>query len=301
MKRSLVILAALMLILALSVSFASAANPPQPTYGVADVDGDTPEWNIAEDFFANMHEAGRISKPILSKLYLRYDCANEVLYALVSLEDGNHLNWDGIGEHYIKVYNSKMVDETYGDNNDPPDFAYLDVDDPNAEGWEASILLPKNETYLINIHTQVDTDGGPSGRTSATTPDDRAKNREIPLVTDCEETAITLSAFDAEIDHRNARVTWETGTEVDNFGFNIYRSTSVDGPWNKLNDALISIEGDAVSGGSYEFTDRPGYGTFYYYLEDVDANLEKTTHAPVMVKFGSPIRAPKFRPNLPEF
>lgn len=292
-----------MLVLVWSVSFASAANPPQPSYDVANVDGNSFEWDLSEDYFADMHEAGRISKIVLSKLYLRYDCENEVLYALVSVEDGHSLNFTGQGDHYIKINGAKMVDEFYGDNNVAPDFAFLGSNDANADGWEASTPLPKNQSYMINVHTQVNTNGGPSGRTSATTPDDKAKNREIPLITDCEETAITLAAFDADrVDNKTAKISWTTGTEINNFGFNIYRSTSLDGERVLLNtDYLISAEGDTVFGASYEFTDQPGYGTFYYWLEDVSNDDTTELHAPTMVKFDPAVRAPSFRPTLPAF
>jgi len=49
------------------------AAPPQPTYGVANVDGNIGEWDLANDFFANMYRAGKTDKEIESKLYLRYD------------------------------------------------------------------------------------------------------------------------------------------------------------------------------------------------------------------------------------
>jgi hypothetical protein len=294
-----------MLIIALAflalVVLPVAATPPQPTLGTAGVDEFSGEWNLTDDFFANMHEAGRTSKDVLSKLYLRYDCTNEILYSLVILEDGYILNHAGSGEHYIKVDGAKMVDESYGDDDSAPDFAFLNQLDPNYEGWEASTPLPKNQTFALNVHTQVDTVGGQTGQTSATTDDDKANNREIALITDCDRTAITLADFSVSAADGQATVSWETGTEIDNAGFNLYRATSPAGPWLKVNTSLIAAQGEAVSGASYSFVDSVGYGKFYYRIEDVSTAGEVKLHAPALVKTGVAVRAPAFRPAVPSF
>jgi hypothetical protein len=98
-------------------------------------------------------------------------------------------------------------------------------------------------------------------------------------------TAIDLISFAVKsgIDG-TAIVTWETGTEIDNAGFNLYRAASLQGPWRKINNALIAAKGDPVSGDSYIFIDTPGLGTFYYQLEDVDYFGVSTLHGPVMVE-----------------
>jgi hypothetical protein len=114
-------------------------------------------------------------------------------------------------------------------------------------------------------------------------------------------TAITLVSFKVEADNGQAVIGWETGTEIDNAGFNLYRSISPDGPWFKLNSSLIVAEGDPLSGASYTFVDTPGRGTFYYRLEDVDYFGLSTQHNPVMAELGAAVRAPWFQPSLPEF
>ncbi|MFQ5578801.1 MAG: hypothetical protein ACE5G8_17630, partial [Anaerolineae bacterium] len=64
-------------------------------------------------------------------------------------------------------------------------------------------------------------------------------------------TAITLVSFTAAASGRDVTLTWQTGTEIDNAGFNLYRAASANGPWTKLNSALIAAQGDPVAGAGY--------------------------------------------------
>lgn len=116
-------------------------------------------------------------------------------------------------------------------------------------------------------------------------------------------TAVTMpaSAFVASGSAGQVTLAWATTTELDNAGFNLYRATSPDGPWTQVNEALIAAQGDIFSGASYSFVDTPGYGTFYYQLENVDYYGATSLHGLVMVDLGPAIRAPRFRPSLPEF
>jgi len=96
-------------------------------------------------------------------------------------------------------------------------------------------------------------------------------------------TAIKLISFTATPGRGTVTLAWETAVEIDTAGFNLYRATAEDGPYIRINDALVPAEGDAVSGTSYSFVDEPGYGLFYYTLEDVDDYGVSTLHGPVEV------------------
>ena len=101
-------------------------------------------------------------------------------------------------------------------------------------------------------------------------------------------TAIELVSFTASTnDNGTVNLIWETATEVDNAGFNIYRAKSKDGRYKKINDELIGAKGDAVAGATYNFMDTPGRGTFYYKLEDVDYSGATTMHGPIKVRIKS--------------
>lgn len=111
--------------------------------------------------------------------------------------------------------------------------------------------------------------------------------------------AVTLASFGAKSSRGSVTVNWATGTEIDNAGFNIYRATSADGARTRLNSKLLAAKGDMASGASYSFSDASGYGTYYYWLEDVSYTGKATLHGPVLAVVTSPFRSPLFRPVLP--
>jgi hypothetical protein len=102
-------------------------------------------------------------------------------------------------------------------------------------------------------------------------------------------TAITLASFNAQGENNSVRVDWETGQEINNLGFNLYRSTSPAGPFVKINDSLIPGLIYSVKGKSYSYIDTavtPGK-LYYYKLEDIDASGTQTFHGPVCVDWDS--------------
>jgi hypothetical protein len=102
------------------------------------------------------------------------------------------------------------------------------------------------------------------------------------------QTAVSLVSFNAKVNgDGSVTLAWETASEVDNAGFNIYRSKRIDGTDKKVNGKLIPAQGNGAFGASYSFEDTPGSGTFYYKLEDVDSNGVRTMHGPVKVRVKS--------------
>ena len=167
------------------------ADPPEPSYAnsseAINVDGNSVsdsygEWNSDDDFFADMYKAGNPEHKkteVLSKLYLRYDCIDGYLYAMVLLEPGCVIDENSDSEeHYIKVDGDVKVDESDDDDGIAPDFHYILNDNNYKIGWEASTYLPPG-SYKLNVHTQVDDDD-----TSA------VAYREIPLEIYCDGTDI---------------------------------------------------------------------------------------------------------------
>ncbi|MBN1922211.1 MAG: hypothetical protein JW892_13265 [Anaerolineae bacterium] len=97
-------------------------------------------------------------------------------------------------------------------------------------------------------------------------------------------TAVTLVRFEASPDSNQVRVEWETATELDNLGFNLYRGESATGPWVKLNESFIPAQQPGlITGAVYEWLDEaaPLDTTVFYRLEDVDIRGVSTFHGPV--------------------
>jgi hypothetical protein len=104
-------------------------------------------------------------------------------------------------------------------------------------------------------------------------------------------TAIMLARFEAASQEDAILVEWETAIEIDNVGFNLYRSLSPGGPYVKLNGALIPSQapGSAV-GAVYTWLDDDVESgiTYYYKLEDVDVSGARTFHGPVSASLQNP-------------
>jgi len=101
-------------------------------------------------------------------------------------------------------------------------------------------------------------------------------------------TAVEIVSFAAKEGEQGAVIlSWETATEIDNAGFNIYRSKRSDGTYKKVNGKLIPAQGGGSLGASYSYEDTPGKGIFRYKLEDVDYNGVSTMHGPVKVRVRS--------------
>ena len=77
---------------------------------------------------------------------------------------------------------------------------------------------------------------------------------------------------------------WVTAAEIDNQGFNLYRSNNPRGPWTRLNAQLTPsqvLPGDQ-GGATYEFLDRQGDPLrSFYLLEDIDRQGRTTQHGPI--------------------
>lgn len=68
------------------------------------------------------------------------------------------------------------------------------------------------------------------------------------------------------------QIEWDTATELETAGFNLYRSPSADGEFIRINDKLIPSQGDGLTGAAYTYDDQSVVGgeTFYYLLEEVE-------------------------------
>jgi hypothetical protein len=105
------------------------------------------------------------------------------------------------------------------------------------------------------------------------------------MITDSEPTAIDLLSFEAQPTDDGVQLAWETANEIDNLGFNIYRSSSPFSLRMKINPEMIPSQSPgSLIGASYTFIDQATIGgiAYYYWLEDIDMGENRTsTHGPV--------------------
>ena len=96
-------------------------------------------------------------------------------------------------------------------------------------------------------------------------------------------TEIELSSFMSKASNGRVKLEWVTESEIDNVGFNIYRSETENGTYTPINAALIPAKGSATQGAKYVFTDNIAKNrkTYFYKLEDVDFAGVSTFHGPV--------------------
>jgi len=110
-------------------------------------------------------------------------------------------------------------------------------------------------------------------------------------------TAIDLLALSATGGDDAVQVNWETGSETGNLGFYLYRAASPVGPFVRITDQLIAGLNHSVEGRTYSYadTDVTTGQPYYYRLEDLDVDGQRTFHGPVGVDWdgtGAPLVAP---------
>jgi outer membrane protein assembly factor BamB len=96
-------------------------------------------------------------------------------------------------------------------------------------------------------------------------------------------TLINLISFDADAGNGSVTLAWETASEIENAGFNLYRSEFKNSGYMQINKQLIMAKGSAVQGADYVFIDNnvKNGRTYYYKLEDIDNAGKRTIHGPV--------------------
>ncbi len=166
-----------------------AVQADVPAYGTATVDGSFAEWDLVNDFFAPMHNAGNPSHPILSNLYLRYDCAENLLYILVlDLDDGLPVDQNN-GDAWVKIYqngwsNNKLIDGSGAGNTSPRGFAWIPDGSGGVLGYEAFASLPTGYFEHFEAHINI------SGNTSSSGK--YVHGNDIDLNVECQRTSDTV-------------------------------------------------------------------------------------------------------------
>ncbi len=114
------------------------------------------------------------------------------------------------------------------------------------------------------------------------------------MISDYVPTAVDLISFTAEGTQDGILLKWETASEIDNLGFNIYRADTLYGDRTQINAELIPSEAaGSPSGASYQYLDDTALAghQYYYWLEDIDisgVSLPTSMNGPVDAISGVP-------------
>ncbi len=87
-------------------------------------------------------------------------------------------------------------------------------------------------------------------------------------------------------------ITWETATEQQTAGFNIYRSNSPDGDFILINEnKMIDSLGSPVSGARYNFVDDnvDAGETYYYVLEEIEFDSTSNRYEEDVFEYDVPV------------
>ena len=78
-------------------------------------------------------------------------------------------------------------------------------------------------------------------------------------------------------------IKWQTSSEVDNFGFDVFRADSAEGPWQQINPETIEGQGTTDEITSYAFEDRTidPCRSYFYYVESISMSGDREHFTPV--------------------
>ena len=218
----------------------------------------------------------------------------------INAVSGNVWIWDSIiwgnatsitGSATVEVFYTDIQGGWGGTGSNNIDQNPLFVRLSGALGWPVGYFLSQTAAGQGSDSPCVDT--GSAGASSIFTGSDYCTRTDAASDTDQVDmgyhylhegaTYIELDSFEAKGLNEKVLVTWTTGTEIDNAGFDIYRKEDGTSNLVKVNGSLIPAQGTLGGGASYSFMDTNVVaGTKYlYYLVDIDANGRTTAHGPV--------------------
>jgi hypothetical protein len=97
-------------------------------------------------------------------------------------------------------------------------------------------------------------------------------------------TAVEMAAFNAGWTGQGVLLEWETASEVDSLGFNLYRSRSAASGYARINETLIPCQSPGnPTGASYSYLDlqAPPDTVCFYVIEALDARGNPDRYGPV--------------------
>ena len=194
---------------------------------------------------------------------------------LSATRDGNDrvLNWDATTQDTGGAPLTALAYRVYG------------VEDGDPYFTPAAGNLLSETTELTFTHTDAINS---SWAYAVTAVGDNCWKRESEPARHYYPNVVTLASFTASLAEGAILLEWETATEIDNLGFNLYRAKSSTDSRTQLNESLLPSQSPgSMLGATYGFRDETVTEgvAYYYWLEDVDLYGGGTSHGPLGIKF----------------
>lgn len=86
------------------------------------------------------------------------------------------------------------------------------------------------------------------------------------------------------------QIQWDTATELQTAGFNLYRSRTPDGEFLRINDKMIPSQGDGLTGAAYTYNDDSVTAgeTYYYLLEEIELDSSTNRYEEDILSYAVP-------------
>jgi hypothetical protein len=165
----------------------------------------------------------------------------------------------------------------------------------DASGFLATLTLPHDLTDHTAAHAcrfdgqstwdcaRSSSDAGSVARAGVMQFSDWTVSDGMPL-------AVTLGSFTAQAAADHVLIAWETLSEVDTLGFNLWRGLAADGSDREVLTFVPAQSPGSTQGAVYQVQDfavQAG-ATYWYWLEDIDLGGQTTLHGPVSATMPAP-------------
>lgn len=170
-------------------------------------------------------------------------------------------------------------------------------------------LLPSTPTQYVHVKLKIQNDSQTAGlsfQQSLMTGQQYLSNNETKynpvIATDTDNSnlnpiAVELASFTAKAQGGAVLLEWQTASESDHAGFNVFRSAEASGTYERLNESLIPAMGQTTAGATYRFVDlQPFSGVNFYKLQDVSLSGQTSFSAVISIT----TTAVAEKPALPE-
>ncbi|MFH1198385.1 MAG: YCF48-related protein [bacterium] len=217
--------------------------------------------------------------------------------SFASINNGMAVGANGV---ILKTINggTNWTTQTSGTSSNLWGVSFVDINNGTVVGFNGTILRTTNggtnwiaqtsgtSNFLLSV-SFIDTDIGITVGGVGTIL--RTNDGSLP---------VELRSFYAVINQGYVELNWNTVTEVNNYGFEVERTSSQNFKWEKI--CFVQGYGNSNSPKDYSFTDKPNGGCkFKYRLKQIDINgqYEYSTEVEVLLKVPADFSVKQNFPN----